>query len=513
MHRAHHAAAHFSPTRTPIRLALLALACAAPLVCASPALADDRASGAASPDAPANSAVADAQLALATGFSEAFEKVAADVSPSVVNITATYGATQSPQQRMTDEDLFRHFFGGGPFGPMQPQQRRGQSFGSGVIVRADGHILTNAHVVDGKPDRVQVRLSNDKLYEATIVGADPDTDIAVLKIDAPDLTVAKLGDLARVKPGQWVLAIGSPFNLSQTVTAGIVSAVNRAGVAPGNPRGNGRGAGSEARYDSFIQTDASINPGNSGGPLVNLRGEVIGINSAIYTPSRGSVGIGFAIPINLAESIMDSLLTTGKVKQGGRLGVSIQDLTDDLAKSLGHAGTSGVLINQVEEGSPAEAAGLKVEDIITAVNALPTPDAGSLRTLVSRIAPGQVATLSVVRAGKSMELRVTVGESAPEPVAQTGNTLGVAVRAITPDETRALRLRAGVGVIVSELAEDSPLQQFGVQPGYAIVQINGISIASPEDLEKVLQSVQTGRLTRVRVIGPGGQNGIFTFVP
>jgi len=481
-------------------------------LCVSPALvrADDQSAEKSTAAAPAvvkadeaDAKLADAQLSMAMGFSEAFERVAAEASPSVVNITATYEGPKggrNPSEEMMEE-FMRQFRGVPGMGDQQPQRRRGQSFGSGFIVSADGYILTNHHVIDGKPDKVEVRLADDSTYEAKIVGSDPATDVAVLKIEGTDLKSAKLGDAAGVRPGQWVLAIGSPFNLAQTVTAGIVSSVSRGGVARGLPA-----TGGEARYDNFIQTDAAINPGNSGGPLVNLRGEVIGINSAIFSRSGGSVGIGFAIPINLARNIKDSLISTGMAERGGFLGVGIQDVTSALAKQLNFAGTEGVLVTEVNEDSPAAKAGLQVEDIITSIDGLRTRDEMNLRTIVRRLPPGKAVPVNVVRAGQQRTLSVTLGQSTPEQARATtpldvSNKLGVAVQDVSGAVAQRLRLRGGVEI--TAVGEESPLAQF-VQLGDVIVQIGNATIVNTDAFALALGQVDLTRGVRVRVVGRTG---------
>lgn len=479
----------------------LVLGAAMAIAPVSPARADDR-------TPPGAATVAEQQLAMAMGFSEAFEKVAADVSPSVVNITAIYEGRQSRQQFSTDpmqDEFLRRFFGGQM--PGQPQARRGQSFGSGVIATADGYILTNNHVVEGA-DKLEVKLSNDAVYTAKLIGGDPDTDVAVIKIDAPGLVAANLGELARVKPGQWVLAIGSPFNLSQTVTAGIVSSVSRGGVV----RGLNGGGGDQPRYDNFIQTDAAINPGNSGGPLVNLKGEVIGINSAIFSRSGGSVGIGFAIPINLARNIMDSLISTGKVQRGGFLGVSMQPLDINTSKSLNFNGTDGVLVTEVSEGSPAEKAGLKVEDIITSVDGLPVRDPDSLRTVVRRLPPGRSVPIAIFRAGDRSTLQVTLGESTAQAAVttDTDNKFGVSVRDVDGDDVARLRMRRSIGVAINEVSESSVLGQFGVQKGDVIVQVGGVWIQNAEQFAKMMGELKPRQLVRVQIVSRGGTR-ILTF--
>jgi serine protease Do len=471
------------------------------------AIAEATTAGATATDTPPTDAAA-GQLAVAMGFSQAFERVAADVSPSVVNITATYGSAQrgrNPQQEQMDE-FMRRFFGGpggGPGGGLGiPQQRRGQSYGSGFIVSTDGYILTNHHVIEGQPDKVEVRLFDDTTYEAKVVGGDPATDVAVLKIEVQDLKPARLGETSTVRPGQWVLAIGSPFNLAQTVTAGIVSSVSRGGVAPGLPSSQG----GEARYDNFIQTDAAINPGNSGGPLVNLRGEVIGINSAIFSRSGGSVGIGFAIPINLARNIKESLIATGVAERGGFLGVGIQGMTTALAKQLNFTGTDGVLVTEVNEDSPAAKSGLQVEDIITSIDGLKTHDPDSLRTIVRRLPPGKEVPVAIVRAGQPKTVSVTLGQTTPEQArasapADVTNKLGVAVQDVSTQVAQRFRLRGGVEI--TAVGDESILAQY-VQVGDVIVQIGQTAIPNTETFAQALEQIDLTRGVRVRVVGRAG---------
>ena len=470
-------------------------------------------------DAPRTSSSSQSQLDLAMGFSEAFERVAAEVSPSVVSITATYGPEQpriqpraqrgqprqQPQQQIDPNEMMRRFFGDQfppQFGEQPGQQRRGQSFGSGVIATADGYILTNNHVVENA-DRIQVRLSNDATYDAKVIGTDPDTDTAVIKIEATDLRPVKFGDLARVKPGQWVLAIGSPFNLSQTVTAGIVSSVGRGGV-------------NLTRYDNFIQTDAAINPGNSGGPLVNLQGEMIGINSAIFSRSGGSIGIGFAIPINMARNTMDSLIATGKAQRGGFLGVKMQDLEEATAKSLAFNGTDGVLVTEVGDDSPAAAAGIKVEDIITSIDGLPVHDPGSLATVVRRLSPGRTVPVALVREGKPMTLQVTLGQSNTKEVAKEiapEGKLDITVRENNAEELARLgvKMQKITGVVIADLGPKSVLKEWGVQPGDLLLSINGQPVGSTEDFAKIEEKLELGKPVRVRIVSTGGVTRVLTF--
>jgi serine protease Do len=479
---------------------VLALGLAAASVLVLPARADDR----------TDSASADAQIAMAMDFSQAFERVAAKVSPAVVSITASSGPSQ---QQMTQNDLFRRFFGD-QFGGMGGGQPRPQiQFGSGVIVSDEGYILTNNHVVEDATD-LRVQLSNNATFPARLIGRDPDTDVAVIQLQweegkKPDLSPAKLGDLTSVKPGQWVLAIGSPFNLSQTVTAGIVSSISR-GTAQRDPMGGGLVQRGITNYDNFIQTDAAINPGNSGGPLVNLRGEVIGINTAIFSRSGGSVGIGFAIPINLARHIMDSLITTGKVARGGFLGVSTQVLDRDMSASLGFKGTDGVLVTEVSDDSPAAKAGIAVEDIIVSVDGLPVRDPASLSTVVRRLAPGGTVAVVIVRAGETLTKQVTLGERQLSAVDTTENPLGAAIREVTDDERIRLNIPAGIGVVITRLEDWSQLARRGVQVGDVILSVGNVRVDSTAQFTRLMTELKAeterprGDMVRIRVASPRG---------
>ncbi len=340
-----------------------------------------------------------------------------------------------------------------------PRSFTQRALGSGVIISTDGYIVTNAHAVKGA-DKIVVKLEDNRELNATVVGIDEKTDVALLKIQSPgDLAMATLGDSDALQVGDWVVAIGNPFGLSETVTAGIVSA-------------KGRVIG-EGPYDDFIQTDASINPGNSGGPLLNLRGEVVGINTAIYSQSGGSIGIGFAIPIDSVKNVVEQLKAHGKVIRGW-LGVAIQDVTPELAKTFGLKQTQGGLVSDVTPDSPAARAGLKRGDVIVAYNGRHIEAAHQLPALVAATEIGKTVPLTVLRNGESQTLSVTVAEM-PAQVAASGTApaaadWGVTVSDITPDLARRFDLKETTGVVVTDVTPDSPASAVGLQHGDVITE-------------------------------------------
>jgi serine protease Do len=410
------------------------------------------ASGAAAPPASAGTPL--------PGFSWIVEKY----GPAVVNISVTQEVKADGPLQLDPNDPFYEFFR--RFGPAIPRQpMRGQ--GSGFIVGSDGVILTNAHVVDGAQE-VDVKLTDRREFRAKVLGVDPHTDVSVIKIDARDLPTVKLGDPAATKVGEWVLAIGSPFGFENTVTAGIVSA-------------KGRSLPDET-YVPFIQTDVAVNPGNSGGPLFNLQGEVIGINSQIYSGTGGYQGLSFAIPIDVAAKVQRQLVERGTVTRG-RIGVGVQDVNQSLADSFGLARPEGALVNSVEKGGPADKAGVQPGDIILKLNERPIAASADLPALVADLKPGSAAKLEVLRKGVRKELQVTVGRMKEVKVAsavvsaETGR-LGLAVRPLEPEEQQ----QAGVegGLLVEGVG--GPAARAGIQPGDIILQVNGTPIRSVEQL-------------------------------
>jgi serine protease Do len=360
----------------------------------------------------------------------------------------------------------------------------GRGMGSGFIINPDGYVVTNNHVVEDA-DTVRLKLSDGRELEAKIVGRDPKTDLALLKVDAKGLPVIPLGDSAALQVGEPVMAIGNPFGLEQTVTTGIVSATGRViGAGP---------------YDDFVQTDAPINPGNSGGPLVNARGQVVGINSVIFSRTGGSVGIGFSIPVNLGKSVFTQLAANGRVERGW-LGVTIQELTPALVKSLGLPDSHGALVAQVSEDSPAAAAGVKQGDVIVSMAGKPVARSADLPPLVANLEPGRPVALSVMRDGKPLSLNVTVARlddrdsRAPtRAAAESQSRLGLVVGPLTPDLAEELSLPKSLkGVVVREVRDGSPAAEAGLRPADVILQANRRPVTNVEDLRQAVEKSTKG---------------------
>ena len=383
-------------------------------------------------------------------------------------------------------EIFRRFgfpfpFGGGP---RQEPERRGT--GSGFIISADGLILTNHHVVDGA-DEIKVRLTDNREFTGKVLGSDAKTDIAVVKIEAKDLPYLTMGNSDELKVGEWVAAIGSPFGLDNTVTAGIVSAKSR--KLPSD------------QYVPFIQTDVAVNPGNSGGPLFNMKGEVVGINSQIFSTSGGFMGLSFAIPSNLAMQIKDQLVKNGKVTRG-RIGVVIQSVTQDLAESFGMKAPKGAIVSQVEKDGPAAKAGLQEGDIITAVNGKAIDDSVDMPVIIGSMAPGSIAKLSIIRNNKDMTLDVKVeeapNESASSNASKTAaaNKLGVTVRPLNDEEKAKAETE---GLLVTE--STGAARKAGIREGDIIVNVNGVKIKKTDDLARVLEKNKNLRVLVQRRAG------------
>jgi serine protease Do len=362
------------------------------------------------------------------------------------------------------------------------RQDGGRAAGSGFVINADGYIVTNNHVVENA-NTVVVKLSDGRELNATIVGRDPKTDLALLKVDAKNLPVIGLGDSAALQVGEPVMAIGNPFGLEQTVTTGIVSATGRViGAGP---------------YDNFVQTDTSINPGNSGGPLINARGQVVGINSIIFSRTGGSVGIGFAIPVNLAKSVFTQLAEKGHVERGW-LGVTIQELTPALVKSLNLPDTHGALVAEVTPDSPAAAAGIKQGDVIVGVAGQSAARSSDLPAVIANVEPGRSVALSVVRDGKTLTLNPTIARLEDKDATQTARAdkhgpLGLVVGPLTPDLAEELSLPKNLhGVVVREVRDGSPAAEAGIQAADVIVQVDRKPVASVAELRQALDKHAKG---------------------
>ena len=408
-----------------------------------------------------------------------------DVTPAVVNISV---ATMVPQRHnpLFRDPFFRRFFDL----PQDAPPRRRQSAGSGVIVDADrGYVLSNHHVV-ARAESVTVTLKDNRRFEAEILGSDPGTDIALLRIEAEGLASLPIGDSDALEVGDFVIAIGNPFGLGQTVTSGIVSALGRSGI---NVEG----------YEDFIQTDASINPGNSGGALVNLHGELVGINTAIIGPSGGNVGIGFAVPVSIATAVMDQLARHGEM-QRGRIGVTIQDLTPDLAEALGLDSDRGALVSRVESGSPAEAAGVQAGDVIVAVGVSKVESSRDLRNSIGLVRVGEEIEIEVERERRRLQLAVRVGDvkggaladAMEVPPALEGATL----RDLEQGDPAHGRIE---GVIAAEVEPGSRAARNGIRPGDVIVAVNRRRVRNAEELESAFE--QAGRVLALNIVRGNGQ--------
>jgi serine protease Do len=426
-----------------------------------------------------------------------FADLADRLKPAVVNISTTKtirtgrpDSFGSPMDRFFGgDDFFERFFG-----PVPRREFKQKSLGSGFIISSDGYIFTNNHVVE-QADKIVVKLSNDKEYEARVIGKDTKTDIALIKIKPEgSLPVVETGDSDKLRVGEWVLAIGNPFGLEQTVTAGIVSAKGRViGAGP---------------YDNFIQTDASINPGNSGGPLFNMQGKVIGINTAIVAQGQG---IGFAIPISMAQSILPDLKAKGKVTRGW-LGVSVQDITEDIARSLKTKDESGALISDVFEGDPAYKAGLKTGDIVTELNGKKIKNSHELLMTVASFHIGDKIDVKVLRDGKEMIFKVVVAERKERAeLAATGKGIrknfGMDVQDITPEIAQYLGVPVGSGVIVVSVEEGSPSADVGIQVQDIILQINKVKIKSTKDYFKEISDKKAK--SRILILIKRGKSTFF----
>jgi serine protease Do len=438
-------------------------------------------------------------IAILDKSSKAFVNVVEKAKPAVVHIRVEKTTTSRTPGGTSPEEMFNHPFFDQFFGPQfrrqqpAPREFKQQGQGSGFIISKDGFILTNNHVVEGA-DSINVTLSDNREFDAKVIGTDPQSDVALLKIEDPaNLPVLPLGDSGNLEAGEWVIAIGNPFGLSQTVTVGVVSATGRSGVGISD-------------YENFIQTDAAINPGNSGGPLLNGRGEAVGINTALFSRTGGYMGIGFAIPINMAKLIQDQLQKEGKVTRGW-LGVVIQDVNKELAKSFGLKQTSGILISEVQKDSPASAAGLKQGDVILRLNNNVMNNVSDLRNRVALLQPKSKAILDIIRDGREKKVQVTIGEQpssfaagVPRPGEdQSLDQFGLTLQELTPELAKKFEYEENSGLVISDVAPGSPAELAGLKPGHLVEEVNRVRVRSLEDLDKAYrQSKANNVLLRVR---------------
>jgi len=432
-----------------------------------------------------------------------FADLAEKLKPAVVNISTTKTITTGGFRTPLNNEQLDRFFGGEEFfkkffGDMPGREFKQRSLGSGFIISKDGYIFTNNHVVE-KADKIVVKLSNGKEYDATVKGKDKNTDIALLKIESEDaLPVVKLGDSSKLRVGDWVIAIGNPFGLSQTVTAGIVSAKGRViGAGP---------------YDDFIQTDASINPGNSGGPLFDLEGKVVGINTAIVAQGQG---IGFAIPVDMAKEILPNLRTKGKVIRGW-LGVSVQGITEDIAKNLNLKTAEGALVSDVFKGDPAEKAGIKTGDVIIEIDGKDVRDTHELIKIVAGVTVGDKVEIKVLRDGRQKAFTVKVTErpetkdlTEVEPE-ESGKHFGMTVQEITPEIAEHLGLPNAEGVIIAQVESGSPADEAGIQAGDIIRQVNRSKVSSLKEYRSVMPRAVSG--DSVLVLIQRGESKFFAVI-
>ncbi len=454
------------------------------------------------------------------GARDSYADIVKAVAPAVVTVRAEGRAAPQQTQMMPDSDLFRRFFGDEFDGrmPRMPRQGRSRAIGSGVIVSTDGYILTNNHIIDNARDTVEVDLTDGRTLKATIVGADKPSDLALLKVQASDLHPIALGNSEAVQVGDVALAIGNPLNLGQTVTMGIISAKGRATSA---------GDGS---YEDFLQTDAPINHGNSGGALVNTKGELIGITSQILSPSDGNIGIGFAIPVNMARGVMDQLKTGGKVHRS-QLGVTVQPMTNDLAASLGLKNNGGVIVNSVVPDSAADKAGLKRGDVILSFNGTPVHDTNNLRNRVAESKPGTGASVVIARDGHEQTVKVNLAEaqearngrsaSSDDSTADnSGAALGITVSPVSPDTPR--RSERGMrgerserpnvsGLMVEDVDPNGRAADAGIQPGDVITEVNKQPVRTVEELKSAVHTKSDKPL--LFLINRDGQNIFVTVKP
>lgn len=435
-----------------------------------------------------------AQLPLTDQLESPFVQVVENIRKSVVNIQVEYEVKLGTSPGFPfDDDFFRFFF---PEIPREPQSRKSYNMGSGFIFKKDGqevYIITNNHVVqNGEDGEITVTLADKAKYDAEIVGLDSDTDLAIIKIKVnkeEEVIVAPLGNSDEIKVGSWAIAIGNPFGqlgLERTVTVGVVSATGRSNLNFGED---------SPIYQDYIQTDAAINPGNSGGPLLNIKGEVIGVNAAITTPSRGNVGIGFAIPINLAKKVVNDIIEVGHVRRA-YLGIQPQEVTAEIKESLGLEKVAGVLIAQVMEDTPAEKAGLKAGDVIIEFNEKTIPNVSKFMIAVANSKVGEKVPIKIIRKGKEKTLKVELTERNEEVLSQSKTDvknekwLGLEVAGLKSEFAKRHDIEAEYGVVVISVKADSPARKAGIEPGMVIMEIDDQKIENVEDFKKIVKEIE-----------------------
>ena len=455
----------------------------------------------------------ESSIATLKQMGKAFAYIAKSTSPAVVGIKADKVYIQQYSNMpfwfyddpSFNDDFFEKFFGRPRQRQRQRQQPRQRKVtqpvqGSGFIITDDGYILTNNHLV-GEAENVRVQLADDREVKAKVIGADPESDVALVKIEENDLPYLKLADSDALEVGEWVVAIGSPFGLSHTVTAGIVSAKGRSGVGI-------------ATYEDFIQTDAAINPGNSGGPLLNLDGKVVGINTAIISRSGGNMGIGLAIPVNMAKAIYEQLIAEGKVVRG-YMGVTLQGLTPELAENFGLEGSKGAIITKVMKDSPAEEAGIKFEDIVIEFEGKPVEDARDLMKRVAMLTPGTEVELVVWRNGEKKTLTIELGERPNrdgltlDDKPTTVDDLGLDVKDLSDELASRLGYEDLEGVVVVEVRRGSVAQQKGIEPGMLIMKVGRVEVSNTRDFYREIKKINKGE-TVVLLVTDGEQKRFVT---